>query len=561
MTGSSAQPGRPETPEVLPPEVLPPEVLPPESTEDSGGSVTPVVIAESTSEDGSDEPRAGWFARTPLRVKLVAVMLALVSLALIVIGSASAVALRSYLLGRIDGQLQQRLPVYVRELRDAPCEDTPIRIPSDFLVAIGKPECTGVGYDRNTYAPDQLPRVPDSADDVPQLDQPYTVQSIDKSHRWRMVTTQLSTGEVVTVGEDLADVDSALDRLVAVDLLVGTVVLVTLALAGVWLVRVSLKPLVDIERTAGAISRGDLTRRVPEQDPNTELGRLSIALNTMLSQIETAFLARAASEAQAVRSEERMRQFVADASHELRTPLTSIRGFAELYRQGAAPDPDDVLRRIEDEAARMGLLVEDLLLLARLDRERPLRLAPVHLAELINDAAMAANAVAPDRTIEVDLGQSAGALVVSGDEARLRQVISNLVTNALTHTPAGTPVALGLRADGDQAVIEVRDRGPGLTEDQAERVFERFYRVDKARTRRASGLGQSGLGQSGLTHSGLTHSGAGLSHSGAGLSHSGVGLGLAIVAALVAAHRGTVEVETAPGEGATFRVRLPRAQT
>jgi two-component system OmpR family sensor kinase len=154
-----------------------------------------------------------------------------------------------------------------------------------------------------------------------------------------------------------------------VNLLVGTLVLVTVALAGVWLIRASLKPLVGIERTAGAIAGGDLTRRVPEQDPNTELGRLSRALNTMLSQIEAAFHARAASEAQAVRSEERMRQFVADASHELRTPLTSIRGFAELYRQGAAEDPADVLRRIEEEAARMGLLVEDLLLLARLDRE------------------------------------------------------------------------------------------------------------------------------------------------------------------------------------------------
>jgi two-component system, OmpR family, sensor kinase len=527
VTGSPAQPGRPQ----------PPEVLPPESTEDSGVSVTPADGDESTSGDvkpaalSPAEPRAGWFARTPLRVKLVAVMLALVSLALIVIGSASAFALRSYLVGRIDGQLQQQVPVYARELRGAPCEDTPIRIPSDFLVAIGKLDCSGLGYDRNTYTPDQLPSLPDSVDDAPHLNQPYTVHSVDKSHRWRLVTTELSTGEVLTVGEDLADVDSALDRLVAVNLLIGTLVLVTLALVGVWLIRASLKPLVDIERTAGAISRGDLTRRVPEQDPNTELGRLSIALNTMLSQIETAFLARAASEAQAVRSEERMRQFVADASHELRTPLTSIRGFAELYRQGAAPDPDDVLRRIEDEAARMGLLVEDLLLLARLDRERPLRHAPVHLAELITDAATAANAVAPDRTIEVDMGQSAGALVVSGDEGRLRQVIGNLVTNALTHTPAATPVRLGLRADGDDhAVIEVADRGPGLTDDQAERVFERFYRVDKARTRRASGL-----------------------------SHSGAGLGLAIVAALVAAHDGTVEVETAPGEGAIFRVRLPVA--
>ncbi len=182
-----------------------------------------------------------------------------------------------------------------------------------------------------------------------------------------------------------------------------------------------------------------------------------------------------------------MRQFVADASHELRTPLTSIRGFAELYRQGAAQDPADVLRRIEDEAARMGLLVEDLLLLARLDRERPLHLAPVHLAQLISDAAAAARAVAPDRTIEVNLGASARGLVVSGDEARLRQVLNNLVTNALTHTPSGTPVTLGLHENGDhQAVIEVADRGPGLAPEQADRVFERFYRVDKARTRRAS---------------------------------------------------------------------------
>ena len=182
-----------------------------------------------------------------------------------------------------------------------------------------------------------------------------------------------------------------------------------------------------------------------------------------------------------------MRQFVADASHELRTPLTTIRGFAELYRQGAAPDPADVLRRIEDEAARMGLLVEDLLLLARLDRERPLRRAPVALGDLITDAAAGR---ARGRARPHDRGRDrrpADRLVVNGDEARLRQVIANLVTNALTHTPAGTPVALRLRADGERhAVIEVSDAGPGLTPEQAERVFERFYRVDKARTRRAA---------------------------------------------------------------------------
>jgi two-component system OmpR family sensor kinase len=459
-------------------------------------------------------------------------MLALVFLALMVIGFASAFALRSYLVGRIDGQLENQLSGYARQLRSLPCETTAIPLPSDFLVSIARPGCFGSAYDRNTYSADHVPKLPESPDQAPRLNEPYTISSIDKSHRWRLITTQLETGETVTLGEDLANVDSALDRLVAINLLVGTAVLVTLALVGVWLIRVSLKPLVGIERTAGAIARGDLTLRVPEQDPNTELGRVSFALNSMLSRIEAAFKAQAASEAQAVRSEERMRQFVADASHELRTPLTSIRGFAELYRQGAAPDPADVLRRIEEEASRMGLLVEDLLLLARLDRERPLRHAPVHLAELITDAATAARAVDPDRTINVELAESAGALVVSGDEARLRQVLSNLVTNALTHTPAGTPVALALRAEEDDAVLEVSDRGPGLTPDQAERVFERFYRVDKARTRRAASSGES---------------------------HRGAGLGLAIVAALVAAHQGTVEVQTAPGEGATFRVRLPLA--
>jgi two-component system OmpR family sensor kinase len=472
--------------------------------------------------------------RTPLRVKLVAVMLALVAMALVVIGSASAVALRNHLVERIDGQLAFQLTVYKGVADELPCQDTQVVIPSDFLVAVSLPQCPDVSraYDRNTYTRQQIPDVSTIGRNPPVLDHWYTVPSEDHSRRWRMLSTQVSPDVVLTVGEDLANVESAIDQLVFVNLLVGTGVLVALALVGVWLVRISLRPLVNIEQTAGAIARGDLTRRVPEGEPTTELGRLSYALNAMLSQIESAFRARAASEAQAVRSEQRMRQFVADASHELRTPLTSIRGFAELYRQGAAADPVDVVRRIEDEAARMGLLVEDLLLLARLDQERPLQIEPVHLVELVNDAAEAARAVAPERPVSVELGEAAGALVVAGDQARLRQVVGNLVTNAITHTPPATPVTLRLHADGaDHAVIEVADRGPGLTPEQAEQVFERFYRVDKARTRRAAGV--------------------------SGLPHSGAGLGLAIVAALVAAHRGTVEVTTAPGDGATFRVRLP----
>jgi two-component system OmpR family sensor kinase len=232
-----------------------------------------------------------------------------------------------------------------------------------------------------------------------------------------------------------------------------------------------------------------------------------------------------------------MRQFVADASHELRTPLTTIRGFAELYRQGAFATPDEaqrLVRRIEDEASRMGLLVEDLLLLARLDMARPLTMDRLELRVIGNDAVFAARAVAPDREITLALPEGTGPLEVDGDEARLRQVIGNLMTNALVHTPAGTPVTLRLRREPGEAVIEIVDNGPGLSPEQVERVFERFYRADVARTRRADGA--------------LAPSG------------SGTGLGLAIVAALVAAHRGVVEVDSVPGRGATFRVRLPLAR-
>ncbi|HEY7223228.1 MAG TPA: HAMP domain-containing sensor histidine kinase [Micromonosporaceae bacterium] len=471
-------------------------------------------------------------ARVPLRVRFVAVMLGLVFLALVVIGTTSTVKMRSHLFGRVDNQLSQQLTFFASA--DLTCEDRTIPIPSDYLVAISRPDCDAIGYYRNYYRPSEVPQPPRTAAEAVALDRPYTVSSLDNTRRWRLRTAVLPQGEVLTVGEDLSNVDGAIDQLVWVNLLTGGLVLLALALVGVWLVRMSLRPLVDIEQTAGAIARGDLSRRVPEGEPSTELGRLSRALNAMLSQIETAFRARAESEAQAVRSEQRMRQFVADASHELRTPLTSIRGFAELYRHGAVVDATDVVRRIEDEAARMGLLVEDLLLLARLDQERPLRIEPVHLVELVNDAAAAAHAMAPERPLTVDLGEGAGGLVVAGDQARLRQVVGNLVTNALMHTPSATPVSLRLHGGPPgYAVLEVTDRGPGLAPEQAEQVFERFYRVDKARTRQGVGA--------------------------PGLPHSGAGLGLAIVAALVAAHHGTVELDTAPGEGANFRVTLPLA--
>ncbi|MFY1690093.1 HAMP domain-containing sensor histidine kinase [Plantactinospora sp. WMMB782] len=516
-------------------------------------------------------PLKGRLRATPLRIKLVAAVLVLVAAALVVISVMTAFFLRSYLVGRIDDQLasfaRDANAQEVQRLYDAVTAGRSA-LPTDYLIvrADRKAGIYDPLYDR-TLNQGNLPGV---------LDDPewyerhaggdfFTVSSADHRFRWRMMVVQWPSGTYLAVGQHLTDVDLAVKELIWIDVLVGGSVLITLAAAGAAIVRTSLKPLVEIERTTAAIAGGDLSRRIPDPEPGeaeakTELGRLSRALNTMLSQIEMAFTARAASESaaraaeanarsaataarhaalaaqasesRALRSEERMRQFIADASHELRTPLTTIRGFAELYRQGAAAGPPEetarLIRRIEDEAARMGLLVEDLLLLARLDRERPFTLAPVELPVLASDAVQAAKAVAPDRAIGLDIEPGAGSLVVLGDDARLRQVLGNLMTNALNHTPTEASVTLRLRAEPDDAVIEVADTGPGLSAEQAERVFERFYRADAARTRSAGG----------------------------GVS---TGLGLAIVAALVAGHNGSVEVVDTPGGGATFRVRLPRA--
>jgi two-component system OmpR family sensor kinase len=507
----------------------------------------PVIELPDPLPAAEPKRRTGWFSRNPLRVKLVGAILLLVALALGVIGTASAYVLRQYLVDRVDSQLYGFAQgVVAANMNASNNGSATVFLPSEYVFGIpdGKGGWGlrtssgdwGPPYSDRTLSPQDLPVVSTTPQSITNhLGQPFTAVAQDGRMRWRVLIANVQNQPFV-VAHSLSTVDSTVDRLVLVELTFGGAVLIALAMVGAWLVRASLMPLTAIERTAAAIARGDLTQRVPELDPHTELGSLSAALNTMLTQIETAFKARAASEARAVSSEERMRQFVADASHELRTPLTTIRGFAELYRQGAAPDPADVLRRIEDEAARMGLLVEDLLLLARLDEERPMQFEPVHVAEVILDAAAAARAVAPERPVTVDIGDHAE-LTVTGDEPRLRQVVGNLVTNALTHTPPGTPIAVRLRVeDPSLAVVEVSDEGPGLSEEHARRVFERFYRVDKARTRGAVTPYDS---------------------SGTSVAHNGSGLGLAIVAALVAAHRGTVEVQTAPGRGATFRVRLP----
>ncbi len=315
----------------------------------------------------------------------------------------------------------------------------------------------------------------------------------------------------------LRDMSESLHRLLSVELIVALSVLVVLAVLAWWIIKFGLRPLEHMQETAGAIAAGDLSRRIDVVDEHTEVGRLGVALNEMMQQIESAFAARAASEG-------RLRRFVGDASHELRTPLTSIRGYAELFRRGAADRPEDLakaMRRIEEEADRMGSLVDDMLLLARLDQGRPLEHQPVDLTRITRDAVDDARAVAPSRPIDFS---PSGPVFVPGDDARLRQVLGNLLQNANRHTPAGTPVHVRVVAGDDEAVIEVADEGPGMATDDANRVFERFWRSDPSRTR----------------------------------SSGGAGLGLAIVAAIAAAHGGRAEVQTAPGQGSTFRVHLPK---
>ena len=329
---------------------------------------------------------------------------------------------------------------------------------------------------------------------------------------------------VLVVAQSLSDVDSTLHRLLWIAVLVTALVLVGVAVLGLWVVRLGLRPLEAIGATAAEIAAGDLTKRVEREDERTEVGRLGLALNGMLGQIESAASVREASLAALEASERKLRRFVADASHELRTPLAAVRAYAELFTRGAAERPDDLRRSmsgISRESERMTLLVDDLLLLARLDEGRPLALERVELHEVVADAVETARTVDPDREIEMSLE----ALVVLGDRDRLRQAVDNLLANVRAHTPSGSPARVTLGAVEGMARLEVGDSGPGLDAEQREHVFERFYRADQSRSR-ASG---------------------------------GAGLGLSIVAAVSEAHGGSVTVESTPDTGTTFRIELPLA--
>ena len=356
-----------------------------------------------------------------------------------------------------------------------------------------------------------------SAAASPDPDQHLFTVGSDGGSRFRARADTGDDGQVRVAATSLADVDAAVRRLVTVEAVAAAVVLALLVLVAFWVLRLGVRPLKAMANTATGIAGGaDLSRRVPDGPPGTEAGDLGAALNTMLARLEQAFARQQA-------SEERLRRFVADASHELRTPVATIRGWAELHRAGALDDPverDQAMRRTEAEAERMGDLVDDLLLLARLDEGRPLERHPVDLGVLAVDAAADARAVAPDRDIRAVTMEG---VVVPGDEHRLRQVVANLVRNAMVHTPSTAPVSVQVRRAGDRAVLEVSDGGPGMTADQAARAFERFYRTGAGRSRDTGGSG----------------------------------LGLAIVRAIAAAHGGRATLESAPGAGTTARVELP----
>jgi two-component system, OmpR family, sensor kinase len=463
--------------------------------------------------------------RLSLRARLVLGVLALAAAGLAAANVATYASLRSFLLERTDESLAELTASAEREL-EQDCYGHGGRGPNDGAPPGASP---GDFFQLRTPGGDvvcarQVVDASGAASPPPALPETggtgiFTVPAEKGGGRYRVRASPDRDGNVVVAATPLSDVDATLGRLIVIMLIVTVAVLVALAAVGLWVVRIGLRPLDEIGSTAAAIADGDLSRRVERADRHTEVGRLGRALNAMLGQIESAFHAKDA-------SERMLRRFVADASHELRTPLAAVRAYAELFSRGADRRPDDLARSmagIRRESERMSVLVDDLLLLARLDEGRPLDREPVRLDDVVREAVDTARAVDPERRIDAELA----AAPVVGDHHRLRQLVDNLLGNARVHTPRDAPVRVRLSTDHGQAVVEVEDAGPGLRAGEAERVFERFYRADESRSR----------------------------------GSGGVGLGLAIVAAVAAAHGGAVAARSVPGEGATFAVTLPLAHS
>jgi two-component system OmpR family sensor kinase len=461
-----------------------------------------------------------------IRARLVIGMVVLVSIGLTVANVAGVLLLRSYLYERVDDQVAaisgpgaaDPLPATPSTGQLCANPRDPRGLRSDFVLLIldgnGKEVCS-VGPDLGEAGPD-LAALPNETNA-----QLTTLSSLDGQDRWRVrIITIAENDRTLVLAVSLADADATVRRLTLVSVLISTIVLLGTGGAAWLIARIGLGPLRKIEDTAERIAAGDLTERVPAYRGRTEVGRLAAALNGMLGQIERAFSAR-------TESETRLRRFISDASHELRTPLSTIRGHAELWRNGLmreGPDTETLVNRIEGEAKRMSTLVDDMLLLARLDQARPLEEQAVDMLSLATDAVVDAEARQPAREIVLDHRPGDQPPVITGDEARLRQVITNLISNALTHTPASSAVAVQISGDVHRVEVRVTDQGPGMPPEVVDKVFDRFYRADPGR----------------------------------GRSHGGSGLGLAIVDSLVRAHGGQVTCVSSPAGGTTCTVSLPR---
>jgi two-component system OmpR family sensor kinase len=477
--------------------------------------------------------------RTPLslwslRNRLILAAMVLTAVAISASDFAANAALRSYLISQVDKELIEISSGSLLRLdragiesensdedSDSPfTEFRPLRgVPTSASVSLLDIDGKLIGRIGGNLSQKQIAVFGMSVDQVKAKGTaPFTIEGQGNDPDVRAVVQILPTGlGSVVVANSLADVDRTLQRLGFFFLILGLIALTAVGLVSRWIIAISLKPLEQVEETAEAIAGGDLSARLPAAKPDTEVGRLTTALNTMLARIEESFEAR-------VNSESKLRRFVADASHELRTPLTAIRGFAELHRQGAVVgevNTKELVGRIEKESIRMSTLVEDLLLLARLDQSREMTQEPVDLNTLLTEAVASAKAAGPNHLIELSLPSAE--VFVLGDPQRIHQVVANLLANARTHTPDDSQIKVALDQGVAETIISVSDNGPGLSEDDQERIFERFFRADPSRAR---------------------------------TSGEGSGLGLSIVDAVMQAHGGYVSVQSKLGDGATFKLHF-----
>ena len=477
----------------------------------------------SSTEPDSSNAVVRFLESMPLSYRLLAILLTLLLVALTLTSITTSYLMRRDLLESTDTQLVNVAEPVAQKLLTYRSADS--TLPNSYYFA-SMPTDPSQGWAIRPAGESSDPDLPYLSAEDPRVtqSQPFSVDSTNGSTTWRFIAGSVNDGKGTTfaVGVPLRSQQHAVARLLSITVLIGIIVTVACAALGWLAIRRAFRPLRKIEDTAAAIAGGDLTRRVPVRTSDDEVASLSHSLNVMLGRIENSFAAQEASEA-------RMRRFVADASHELRTPLATVRGYAELYRQGGLPSQDALdtsMQRIEGEAGRMSGLVDDLLTLARLDDPRPLERTQVDLLVLAAEAVHDARARDPERQISLTgLNGQLEPVLVHGDEGRLRQVLGNLLTNALMHAGPGVPIEVAVGGEPSRAVVEVRDHGAGMDEETAARVFERFYRADKARSR----------------------------------AKGGSGLGLAIVAAIVDQHGGDVTVRPTPGGGATFRVDLPAA--